>query len=520
MTGEVRVETIDLRAKAIQINALQWSNPLTDNPLVVPPDQLSLSKTAVDNLKQNASFLYQNQDYGHREGTRLAESLNSVAQAYDDVDAAGEANLNGVGPPPTPVMPKTNAIPAPTPPAPMGAPLGLSSDEYLDVEKAQQALSMGDHGASLREAAAAWTANGAALKTSAQTFQVKIQNWEGEAAEQAYGKFNEYGTWLSELGSTWEALAGEAMRISDAHVKTLIQHTEVYQQYEALKAQMAAAIANGGSAAHTLGLQMEQLQKESEEIRHGYAGEAAPHPVKPSTPPPPSGVPTTPVTSNGDPRKKTIPDGNAPSSPGAPGQAPPGGAPAPATPPGAASPLSAGAPPAGGSQGSGAPSGGGSPSGGGAPSGGGSPSGGGAPGGGMPGGLPGGGPKDIPRLPTDPSLRPAAAAGGGAGGGSGGGGVPPMPLQPNVGGVSVGPGSTTGGGGAAGPTAAGSAGGGMGGMGGMPMHGAGQGQGGKEKKRTPGLAPDEDIYTEDRPWTEAVIGNRRRKDVQDNKEST
>jgi hypothetical protein len=61
----------------------------------------------------------------------------------------------------------------------------------------------------------------------------------------------------------------------------------------------------------------------------------------------------------------------------------------------------------------------------------------------------------------------------------------------------------------------------MGGMGGMPMHGAGQGQGGgKEKKRTPGLAPDEDIYTEDRPWTEAVIGNRRRKDVQDNKEST
>ncbi|MDT5298431.1 MAG: hypothetical protein QOG79_1673 [Mycobacterium sp.] len=137
----------------------------------------------------------------------------------------------------------------------------------------------------------------------------------------------------------------------------------------------------------------------------------------------------------------------------------------------------------------------------------------------MPGGLPGGGPKDIPRLPTDPSLRPAAA-GGGAGGGSGGGGVPPMPLQPNVGGVSVGPGSTTGGGGAAGPTAAGSAGGGMGGMGGMPMHGAGQGQGGKEKKRTPGLAPDEDIYTEDRPWTEAVIGNRRRKDVQDNKEST
>jgi hypothetical protein len=61
----------------------------------------------------------------------------------------------------------------------------------------------------------------------------------------------------------------------------------------------------------------------------------------------------------------------------------------------------------------------------------------------------------------------------------------------------------------------------MGGMGGgMPMHGAGQGQGGgKERKRTPGLAPDEDIYSEDRPWTEAVIGNRRRREVQDDKDS-
>ena len=47
---------------------------------------------------------------------------------------------------------------------------------------------------------------------------------------------------------------------------------------------------------------------------------------------------------------------------------------------------------------------------------------------------------------------------------------------------------------------------------------AGQNQG-KEKRRDPKLAPDEDLYTEDRPWTEAVIGNRRRKDLQDGKES-
>jgi hypothetical protein len=55
--------------------------------------------------------------------------------------------------------------------------------------------------------------------------------------------------------------------------------------------------------------------------------------------------------------------------------------------------------------------------------------------------------------------------------------------------------------------------------GGMPMHGQGQGAG-KERKRTPGLAPDEDIYTEDRPYTEAIIGLRRRREVQEDKDSS
>ena len=60
----------------------------------------------------------------------------------------------------------------------------------------------------------------------------------------------------------------------------------------------------------------------------------------------------------------------------------------------------------------------------------------------------------------------------------------------------------------------GAAGGAMGG-GMAPMHGAGHGNQGKEKRRDPNLSLDEELYTEDRPWTEAVIGDRRRRDVQD-----
>jgi hypothetical protein len=95
-----------------------------------------------------------------------------------------------------------------------------------------------------------------------------------------------------------------------------------------------------------------------------------------------------------------------------------------------------------------------------------------------------------------------------------------MPLSAAVGAETVAPAAPTHAA-FAGPAAAstgGAAGGAMGG-GMAPMgHGAGHNQG-KEKRRDPNLSPDEELYTEDRPWTEAVI-NRRRRDVQDGKEST
>jgi hypothetical protein len=59
----------------------------------------------------------------------------------------------------------------------------------------------------------------------------------------------------------------------------------------------------------------------------------------------------------------------------------------------------------------------------------------------------------------------------------------------------------------------------MGGIGGMPMAGHGQAPGGKDKRRTPGFSPDEDVYVEDREYTEEVVGVRRRRTVQDPKES-
>jgi WXG100 family type VII secretion target len=124
-------------------------------------------------------------------------------------------------------------------------------------------------------------------------------------------------------------------------------------------------------------------------------------------------------------------------------------------------------------------------------------------------------------LPKSPSLKPASAGGGGTGGGAGGGAR--SPLQPPVAAKATAPSPTN----SAAHAAAGAratanpvGGAAGGGMGGMPMgaHG-GQGQGSKERRRSPALSPDERLYDEDRPWSEGVVGAQRRKDVPAPKES-
>ena len=92
--------------------------------------------------------------------------------------------------------------------------------------------------------------------------------------------------------------------------------------------------------------------------------------------------------------------------------------------------------------------------------------------------------------------------------------MPSSPLQPAVGAETVAPtpvtatgASTTAAGGTSGGGAM--AGGGMGGM--APMMGGPRGGESGDKKRNPQLSEDEEIYTEERPHTEPVIGHRPRR---------
>ena len=137
-------------------------------------------------------------------------------------------------------------------------------------------------------------------------------------------------------------------------------------------------------------------------------------------------------------------------------------------------------------------------------------------------------PSDVPTdvaPPTDGVLGgvgtgspklPAGGLGGMRAASVGGGGVP---LQPPVAAEAAGSAAGRGGPNLGGAGAMGGAAmGGRGGMGMVPPM-AGQGGKGEDSKAKRAQQDEEALYAEDRPWTEAVIGNRRRKDGPDNKES-
>jgi len=510
MTMRVDLEDLQRKSAAIRTELANLPQPGAQGQ-IAPPSAHQVSIESAMRLGLASLVVWMYQAWGTKEGERLAESLDATRAAYQAVDTASEQSLNSGGSQPITVMTEPVAPPpVSTPPGHIPPPPAIGPGGFATPVIVQQQLDAGDQGTSLRHYSDAWKGFANQIRGSAPAFEGRVGDWEGTAAEAAYAKFNNYRAWLDELANSWEDLSAEATRLADVHHAVTEAHRPIAERYE--QAEKKLADATYGAQVSALFAEMQSAQAISEALVEQYAAGMSPKVVQPEDPPN-SGLDPTAATRDAnaqDPQDPSKREG----SPDGPGEPAPG-RPAPGGPAPGAQPMTA--------QASAGQPAGGAPSGGGVPSGGAAPSGGGAPSGGMPGGFPGGGPSTgTPKLPTDPRLRPAAHGGGGAGaggGGAGGGGAPSMPLSPAVGAETVAPTTPTHAASAA--LAAGSTGAAGGVMGGgmAPMgHGAGHNQG-KEKRRDPNLSPDEDLYTEDRPWTEAVIGNRRRRNVQDGKEA-
>ena len=521
--GEVQVIPEDLVGKAIQIRGLSLP-PAAAQPALVPTDALATSGVALTNIAVNAEALWAHQEFGRHEGLRLAQTLDNVAAAYADVDRASGEDIDSTlgGPESRGVRhgvtyPGPVDLPAPPRPPSMPIPRGqLASEELLFPPGAQRALEAGDGGASLRAAAQMWRGNAQLLAAAAQEFETNSLQWEGAAADAAYSAFTAYRDWLISLADSWRRLAVEADRMVEAHWTAKRDNEPIAQAFEQLEREIAQHPASAGNLRKTL--QMAELQMQSEEIRNRYVRDGQPLQIEPDDPPSPvlSGIPVTVDDHRRARGNRTFddrPDGRSNQETGA-GRAGSGNSLSAGEQPGpvgrqAASPIPATEEPVQGTPPVGAPGGGsagagqhGSTAGGTAPAARQS-------GTGMPV-TPLGGPK----LPVDPSTGPAASSGGGAGSGARGAGGAPTPwLQPSVGAETVAPAPVARGVLPA-ATASGTVGGaGMaGGVGGMApmMHGA-KGDGIRDRKRNPQLSEDTGLYIEDRPWTEAVIGNRARR---------
>src|SRR5258708_3092994 len=182
MGDGVKVDTADLRAKAKQAANVEFSDPAALVSGVHAPDNLPHTNRTTEHLEANAKYLAENQEYAKTEQQRLSETLLSVAQAYDDFDEAARRSLDTGGPAPAPVIPQGSGTAEPKAPGNLASPSRTSSGGYLFIDKAQDALGSGDHGASLEAAKSAWDTNGADPQRPGATVIAASVEWEGDPA--------------------------------------------------------------------------------------------------------------------------------------------------------------------------------------------------------------------------------------------------------------------------------------------------------------------------------------------------
>ncbi|MDT5140185.1 MAG: hypothetical protein QOD58_4447 [Mycobacterium sp.] len=457
------VDQQEIMARATEVEAAM-AVPPTDVP--VAPSALTSAVNATEQIKLNAENIRTFLEAGGRERSRLATSLRNAARAYGDVDEEGAAALDndggevaaesagGVGGDDSAGLHDTEQVGA------------AGDDGFTDMETAAKKLESGDQGVSLSAMSDAWNKLSFAMQGDVKRFRI-FQNWEGEAAEVCEQSLDQQRIWIVYMAANATALAQQAQYLAQLQIAARRAHPTL-TDIQGLKTKYQAKDPDAIKV-------WAQYQERSEKVLSDYNAKASeqikainpenpPKAIKINPPPPPQ----TPGLIPTQVMQVASMAGGGSSNGMQPPMMPPTGA--------------------------------------------------GAGGGGMPAGVGAelaAGREAMANLSKDPGMKPMSLGGGGGGGG----GMPAMPLAPSTGGMAeagesmrpAGAGDV----GGLGQGGAGKSGGAGGGGMGMPMGGHGQGGGGSKSKGA--QQDDEALYTEDRAWTEAVIGQRRRQDSKESK---
>jgi len=474
MTQTLNVEYEELMTRADEIEA-----PLPPIPNTNPqaPCGISFVIDAAADIAISANDMRLYLNAVQREWRILAKSLRNAAKAYEEVDEGAADAINDDSAssnlPPAGVGDRDVAWTPPPPPPPQAA----FQYPYYEVRQAAKDIESGDQGEAFKAFAAEWDAFQRKFVLETNRFR-PFSVWEGEARGLVEQNFEAHRQWIYSMTQLCSTLAGQAKKVVEAHKKATLttgyhnQHSQEGAHPTTYEVSQCDYWYKMYTERYTVYLYMaiewyERLQTQSETALTTYVNNAG-LPLQRVSPKSPvtSTVINPPDDSSNDDEKggddtdlnlddTNIPTPTLPTTPTVP------------TPP-------------------------------------------------------------LPMTPQTPdtsamdealqqALKDGKGLGGGMkpaglGGGVGGVGVPSVPLAPASDAAAAPASATPGGAGAPGPgrgmPGVGGMGGGMGG--GMPMApGAGQQQNQSKSKR-----PDTDedaLYTEERAWTEGVIGNRPRK---------
>ncbi|OSC39275.1 type VII secretion system ESX-1 target EspB [Mycobacterium decipiens] len=455
-------QTVTVDQQEILNRANEVEAPMADPPSDVPmtPCDLTAAKNAAQQLVLSAENMREYLVAGAKERQRLATSLRNAAKAYGDVDeeAATALDSDGEG---TVQAESAGAVGGDSSAELSETPRVATTGEpnFMDLKEAARKLETGDQGSSFAHFADGWNSYNLTLQGDVKRFR-GFDHWEGDAATACEASFDQQREWILHMAKLSAAMAKQAQYVAQLHVWARREHP-TYADIVGLE----KLYAENPSARDQILPVYAEYQQRSEKVLTEYNNKAALEPVNPPKPPAAIKIdPPPPAQEQG-----LIPGFLMPPADGS-------GTPTTGLP---ATPM---VPPTG------------------------------AGGGGLPAGtaaeLTSAGREAAAQLSGDVAVKAASLGGGG-------GGAPSMPLGPAMGDAeSVRPaaaGDIAGAGQGRAPGGAAMGGGGMG----MPMGGAHQGQGGSKTKGS--QQDDEALYTEDRAWTEAVIGNRRRQDSKESK---
>ncbi|MEE3067237.1 MAG: hypothetical protein VYA67_25440 [Actinomycetota bacterium] len=225
MTLTVIPDKLKQRADVLEV---PLRRPPADNPQ--PACTLDFVRNAVADLAYGADQMRDKISRAETEWKSLAESLRNAAFAYEVIDEGSAAALGNETSAPQAVM--VGAANEDFGPATLGAGSVLAAPvpiptEFREVEVTARQLEESDQGASLARFADAWEQYKSVLRDATKRF-VPIEGWSSDditgACQKVQANFNAYATWLNAMATLCQQLADQARAVVDAHKKARQDH--------------------------------------------------------------------------------------------------------------------------------------------------------------------------------------------------------------------------------------------------------------------------------------------------------